>query len=86
MNGASFTAPERCVTLLVQAYHILEDAQAHANAWDRAGLGRELDRVRWMLGDLAAQVSTPHTDPAVDVDSVADWDRSPFGSAVEVDR
>ena len=53
-------APERVTDLLVQAYRLLEDAQAHADRWDRANLGRTLDSYRWQLGDLCARI-TPLT-------------------------
>ena len=50
-------APERVTDLLVQAYRLLEDAQAHADRWDRAELGRTLDSYRWQLGDLVARIT-----------------------------
>lgn len=57
--------PERVRALLIEAAHILTDAQAHANAWDRQNWGRPLDRVRWMLEDYAASIDdTPATDEA----------------------
>lgn len=72
-----YTAPSRVRELIGQAYRLLEDAQAHADRWDRAGLGRDLDRVRWQVGDLAAKI-TPDTPDTGD-----EWDRSPFGSAID---
>ena len=47
--------PHRVIPLLIQALNLLEDAQAHANAHDRASLGREVDEVRWILGDLVVK-------------------------------
>jgi hypothetical protein len=50
--------PPRFIALLKTAYEALEDAQAHANATDRAVLGRDLDDIRWKLGDFIASVET----------------------------
>ena len=56
----NYTAPARVHDLLGQAYRLIEDAQAHADRWDRAELGRGLDGIRWQLGDFIAQI-TPLT-------------------------
>jgi hypothetical protein len=44
--------PQRVIDLLAQAHLLLQDAQAHADRWDRAGLGRTLDIARWQVADL----------------------------------
>ena len=46
--------PDRVIPLLKKAYDALQDAQSHVNAWDRAVLGRDLDDIRWKLGDFIA--------------------------------
>ena len=46
------STPPRLIPLLKKAYEALEDAQAHANAFDRTMLGRDLDDIRWKLGDF----------------------------------
>ena len=46
--------PDRVIPLLKKAYETLEDAQAHVNGWDWAVLGRDLDDIRWKLGDFIA--------------------------------
>jgi hypothetical protein len=51
------TYPHRIIPLLIQALNIMEDAQAHADALDRSTIGREVDGVRWSLGDLIALIS-----------------------------
>ena len=56
MTAQPFTAPAAVVDALMTAHHALGTAQTGANGWDRAGLGRELDRIRWALGDLIAQI------------------------------
>jgi hypothetical protein len=58
------TYPHRIIPLLIQALNIMEDAQAHADAHDRATLGREIDEVRWSLGDLISHISDrPNLQP-----------------------
>jgi hypothetical protein len=42
----------RVIPLLKKAYGALQDAQAHVDATDRATLGRDLDDIRWKLGDF----------------------------------
>ena len=56
-------APERVTDLLVQAYRLLEDAQAHADRWDRANLGRTLDSYRWQLGELLLKIEMSDAKP-----------------------
>lgn len=46
----------RLIPLLKKAYEALEDAQAHVNATDRAVLGRDLDDIRWKLGDFLTSI------------------------------
>jgi hypothetical protein len=48
--------PPRVIALLKKAHEALEDAQAHANGFDRAVLGRDLDDIRWRLGDLISTI------------------------------
>jgi hypothetical protein len=50
------TTPPRLIACLKKAYDALEDAQAHANGFDRAVLGRDLDDIRWRLGDLLSTI------------------------------
>ena len=52
MNNTS----NRVIPLLKKAYEALEDAQAHVNATDRAVLGRDLDDIRWKLGDFLMSI------------------------------
>ncbi len=52
MTTEKIQAPQRVIDLLTQANFLLEDAQAHANTWDRSGLGRTLDIARWQLADV----------------------------------
>jgi hypothetical protein len=47
-------SPDRVIPILKKAYDLLKDAQAHVDAWDRAVLGRDLDDIRWKLGDFVA--------------------------------
>ena len=42
----------RVIPLLKKAYEALQDAQAHVDATERATLGRDLDDIRWKLGDF----------------------------------
>jgi hypothetical protein len=54
---------------LSAAYRLLETALHRLDALDgagRSGYGRKLDQVRWLLGDLIADM-TPTTEPA-DID------------------
>lgn len=79
------TAPALVAELLTAAYQSLDAAQAGANGWDRAGLGRELDRIRWALGDLIAQVQ-PLTDAHTLNRETGVWelgDAHPFTNATE---
>lgn len=50
------TTPHRILPLLRESLTLLVDAQAHANAWDRADIGRRLDDIRWTLGYLIAEL------------------------------
>jgi hypothetical protein len=54
MTTEKIQAPPRVIDLLTQAHTLLQDAQAHADRWDRSGLGRTLDPYRWQLVDLLA--------------------------------
>jgi hypothetical protein len=54
MTTEKIQAPKRVIDLLTQANLLLEDAQAHADKWDRSGLGRTLDPYRWQIVDLLA--------------------------------
>jgi hypothetical protein len=81
----NYTAPARVHDLLAQAYRLLEDAQAHANQWDRQELGRALDNIRWQLGDLTAQImplTSAHTLDPVSGEWV-DVTRHAFSLALE---
>jgi hypothetical protein len=81
----NYTAPAQVSDLLTQAYRLLEDAQAHANQWDRLELGRGLDNIRWQLGDFIAQMTpltTAHTLDPVTGEWVADT-RHAFSLALE---
>lgn len=49
--------PAGIIEELTAIYQKLETVQYAVNYWDRPGAGRELDRVRWLLGDLIAAVS-----------------------------
>ena len=50
------STPYRIRPLLAEAYNRLSDAQSHANAFDRPGLGKDIDNIRWALGDLLTQL------------------------------
>ena len=50
------STPPRAIALLKKAYEALEDAQAHLNTYDRAVLGRDLDDIRWKLGDFLSTI------------------------------
>jgi hypothetical protein len=50
------STPPRLIACLKKAYDALEDAQAHANSFDRPVLGRDLDDIRWRLGDFIANL------------------------------
>lgn len=52
------STPPRLIALLKKAHEALEDAQAHANSFDRPVLGRDLDDIRWRLGDLVSNLET----------------------------
>lgn len=52
MTTEKIQAPQRVIDLLTQANLLLQDAQAHANNWDRSGLGRTLDIARWQVADV----------------------------------
>ena len=52
MTTEKIQSPQRVIDLLTQANLLLQDAQAHANNWDRAGLGRTLERTSWQVADL----------------------------------
>lgn len=85
MTTEQFTAPAAVVDALMAAHHALGTAQTGANGWDRAGLGRELDRIRWALGDLIAQVQ-PLTDAHTLNRETGVWelgDAHPFTNATE---
>ena len=60
MNEYKYEAPVAVTDQLLAAYAALNYAQDGANRWDRGGLGRELDRIRWALGDLYAQIQPLH--------------------------
>ena len=60
MTEHKYTAPITVTDQLLAAYAALNYAQEGANRWDRGGLGRELDRIRWALGDLYAQIQPLH--------------------------
>ena len=78
-------APERVTDLLVQAYRLLEDAQAHADRWGRANLGRTLDSYRWQLGDLCARITPLTSDHTLNL-TTQEWelDASPaFSNAID---
>ena len=81
----NYTAPARVHDLLAQAYRLIEDAQAHADRWDRAELGRGLDGIRWQLGDFIAQImplTSAHTLDPVTGEWV-DVSRHAFSLALE---
>lgn len=69
-------APERVTDLLVQAYRLLEDAQAHADRWNRANLGRTLDSYRWQLGDLVARITPLTSDHTLNL-TTQEWELDP---------
>jgi hypothetical protein len=78
-------APERVTDLLVQAYRLLEDAQAHADRWDRGDLGRDLDSCRWMLGDLIANITPLTRDHTLNT-TTQEWELDPspaFSNALD---
>ena len=78
-------APERVTDLLVQAYRLLEDAQAHADRWDRANLGRTLDLFRWQLDDLIARIATITSDHTLNL-TTQEWELDPapaFSNAID---
>ena len=50
------STPPRAIALLKKAYEALEDAQAHLDRYDRAVLGRDLDDIRWKLGDFISTI------------------------------
>ena len=56
MTTEKIQAPQRVIDLLTQASLLLQDAQAHADKWDRSGLGRTLDPYRWQIVDLLATI------------------------------
>lgn len=56
MTEHKYEAPATVIEQLLAAYQTLETAQLGVNRCDWGGLGRELDRIRWGLGDLIAQV------------------------------
>jgi hypothetical protein len=64
-----YEAPAMVTDELLAAYQLLETAQQGANRWDRAGLGRELDRIRWALGDLYAQIKPLHDGHALNTET-----------------
>ena len=77
-------APEQVTDLLVQAYKLLLDAQAHADRWDRGTLARELDSCRWLLSDLIGNI-TPLTSAHTLNPTTQEWelDASPaFSNAL----
>ena len=55
-------APERVTDLLVQAYRLLEDAQAHADRWQKGNIGSDLNLCRWMLGQTMANIARLTSD------------------------
>lgn len=49
--------PAFIIEEMTAIYQKLETVQYAVNHWDRPGAGRELDRVRWALGDLIATMT-----------------------------
>ena len=69
MTENKYTAPVTVTDQLLAAHAALTYAQNGANRWDRDGLGRELDRIRWALGDLYAQIQPLHDGHTLNTDT-----------------
>lgn len=85
MAEYKYEAPVAVTDQLLAAYAALNYAQDGANRWDRAGLGRELDRIRWALGDLYAQIMPITNDHTLNTETGI-WelgDSHPFANATE---
>lgn len=83
MNDYKYEAPAAVTNQLLAIHQSLELAQLAVNGWDRPGLGRELDRIRWALGDLIAQVF-PITDNHRLNSETKEWEEvHPFANATE---
>lgn len=85
MTEHKYEAPATVTDELLAAYQLLETAQQGANRWDRGGLGRELDRIRWALGDLIAQVFPITNDHTLNTETGI-WELGeshPFANATE---
>lgn len=85
MTEHKYAAPATITNQLLATHQALELAQLAVNGWDRTGLGRELDRIRWALGDLIAQVLPITNDHTLNRETGV-WelgDSHPFTNATE---
>lgn len=83
MTEHKYEAPATVTDQLLAAYAALNYAQDGANRWDRGGLGREIDRIRWALGDLYAQIRPLHSGHTLNTETGEFEESNPFANATE---